>query len=89
MATGSDIRYAKSGGVHVAYQVIGDGPRDLLDRHDSLASHAVERFWGRVIKTTGDGRSELERRLAGLVDDGQAVGAERTSRRSPSTRIDR
>jgi class 3 adenylate cyclase len=30
MATGSDIRYAKSGGVHVAYQVIGDGPRDLV-----------------------------------------------------------
>jgi hypothetical protein len=22
--------YAKSGGVHIAYQVIGDGPRDLV-----------------------------------------------------------
>lgn len=30
MATGSEIRYAKSGGVHVAYQVIGDGPRNLV-----------------------------------------------------------
>jgi pimeloyl-ACP methyl ester carboxylesterase len=30
MATGSEIRYAKSGGVHVAYQAIGDGPRNLV-----------------------------------------------------------
>ena len=30
METGSEIRYAKSGGVHVAYQVIGDGPRNLV-----------------------------------------------------------
>jgi class 3 adenylate cyclase len=29
--------------------------RDLLDSHDALARHAVERFRGRVIKTTGDG----------------------------------
>jgi class 3 adenylate cyclase/pimeloyl-ACP methyl ester carboxylesterase len=29
--------------------------RDLLDRHDELARHTVERFRGRVIKTTGDG----------------------------------
>ena len=30
MAVGSDIRYAKSDGVHVAYQVVGDGPPDLV-----------------------------------------------------------
>lgn len=30
IATGSEIRYAKSGGVHVAYQLIGDGPRNLV-----------------------------------------------------------
>jgi class 3 adenylate cyclase len=29
--------------------------RDLLDSHDTLARHAVERFRGCVIKTTGDG----------------------------------
>jgi class 3 adenylate cyclase len=30
MAMGSEIRYAKSGGVHVAYQVLGAGPPDLV-----------------------------------------------------------
>ena len=25
-----DTKYAKSGGVHIAYQVIGDGPLDLV-----------------------------------------------------------
>ena len=29
--------------------------RDLLDRHDELARREVERFRGRVVKTTGDG----------------------------------
>src|SRR6478735_8153007 len=30
MADMSEIRYAKSGDLSVAYQVIGDGPRDLI-----------------------------------------------------------
>jgi class 3 adenylate cyclase len=29
--------------------------RDVLDRHDALARQAVDRFRGRVVKTTGDG----------------------------------
>jgi len=36
-------RYAKSGDVHIAYQVIGEGPRDLVCSFGS-ASH-VELIW--------------------------------------------
>ena len=28
--TGSEVRYANSGGVHIAYRVFGDGPLDLV-----------------------------------------------------------
>ena len=30
MTTPRETRYAKSGEVHVAYQIIGDGPLDLV-----------------------------------------------------------
>ena len=40
---GSDVHYAKSGGVHIAYRVFGDGPRDLVLIPGTL-SH-VELFW--------------------------------------------
>ena len=40
---GSDIKYAKSGDVHIAYRVFGDGPRDLVLIPGTL-SHA-EIYW--------------------------------------------
>jgi hypothetical protein len=40
---GSEIRYARSGEVHIAYRVFGDGPRDLVLIPSTL-SHA-ELFW--------------------------------------------
>ena len=40
---GSDVSYAKSGDVHIAYRVFGDGPRDLVLIPGTL-SHA-EIFW--------------------------------------------
>ena len=40
---GSDVTYAKSGDVHIAYRVFGDGPRDLVLIPGTL-SH-VELFW--------------------------------------------
>lgn len=40
---GSDVNYAKSGNVHIAYRVFGDGPRDLVLIPGTL-SHA-ELFW--------------------------------------------
>lgn len=40
---GSDVRYARSGNVHIAYRVFGDGPRDLLIVPGTL-SH-VELYW--------------------------------------------
>lgn len=40
---GSDVHYAKSGDVHIAYRVFGDGPRDLVLIPGTL-SH-VELFW--------------------------------------------
>src|SRR4026209_763536 len=40
---GSDVHYAKSGGVHIAYRVFGDGPRDLVLIPGTL-SHA-ELYW--------------------------------------------
>ena len=39
----ADIRYARSGDVHIAYQVIGDGPPDLVFVMGWL-SH-LEYFW--------------------------------------------
>jgi class 3 adenylate cyclase len=39
----SDIKYARSGDVHIAYRVFGDGPRDLVLVPGTL-SHA-ELFW--------------------------------------------
>jgi pimeloyl-ACP methyl ester carboxylesterase len=41
----SPIKYAKSGDVHLAYRVFGDGPRDLVLVPGTL-SH-VEHFWAR------------------------------------------
>ncbi|HXH82616.1 MAG TPA: adenylate/guanylate cyclase domain-containing protein [Candidatus Tectomicrobia bacterium] len=41
--TGSDVRYARSGDVHIAYRVFGNGPRDLVLIPGTL-SHA-EIFW--------------------------------------------
>src|SRR5262245_49358136 len=35
--------YAKSGDVHVAYQVVGDGPRDLV--YIASGTHHVELNW--------------------------------------------
>jgi len=40
---GSDIKYAKSGDVHIAYRVFGDGPRDLVLIPGTL-SHA-DLYW--------------------------------------------
>ena len=37
------IKYAKSGGVHIAYRVFGDGPRDIVLVPGTL-SH-VELYW--------------------------------------------
>lgn len=41
---GPKTRYAKNGEVHIAYRVIGDGPRDLILVPGTI-SH-VELFWG-------------------------------------------
>jgi len=30
MGSTSDVNYAKSGDVHIAYRVFGDGPRDFV-----------------------------------------------------------
>ena len=40
---GSEINYARSGDVHIAYRVFGDGPRDLVLIPGTL-SHA-ELYW--------------------------------------------
>src|SRR5438477_12144940 len=40
---GSEIKYARSGEVHIAYRVFGDGPRDLVLIPGTL-SH-VEIYW--------------------------------------------
>jgi pimeloyl-ACP methyl ester carboxylesterase len=40
---GSEVRYARSGDVHIAYRVFGDGPRDLVLIPGTL-SHA-ELYW--------------------------------------------
>src|SRR6266478_3100212 len=39
----NDIKYARSGDVHIAYRVFGDGPRDLVLIPGTL-SH-VELYW--------------------------------------------
>jgi len=39
----SDVKYARSGSVHIAYRIFGDGPRDLVLIPGTL-SH-VELFW--------------------------------------------
>jgi len=38
-----DIRYARSGDVSIAYQVIGDGPFDLLDEKVPASPSRSER----------------------------------------------
>ncbi len=50
-----EIRYARSGEVHIAYQVVGDGPVDMVRIHDWLSNlelqwelPAVERFLRRL-----------------------------------------
>src|SRR5215510_6538382 len=40
---GAEIRYAKSGGVHLAYRVFGNGPRDIV-LVPGTVSH-VELYW--------------------------------------------
>jgi hypothetical protein len=40
---GSEVRHARSGSVHLAYRVFGDGPRDLVVVPGTL-SH-VELYW--------------------------------------------
>ena len=40
---GSDIKYARSGDVHIAYRVFGDGPRDIV-LIPGTVSH-VELYW--------------------------------------------
>jgi hypothetical protein len=51
-------------------EVPGDLPlwRDLLDTHDELAGRLVERWGGRLVKTTGDGI------LASFDGPGRAIG---------------
>ena len=44
MQTTPKIRYAKTGGVHIAYQVIGDGPFDLVWVVPAYVSH-LELIW--------------------------------------------
>ena len=47
----ADIRYAKNGDVHIAYQVVGDGPLDLLELSNgtilSIDAIADEPHWRR------------------------------------------
>jgi pimeloyl-ACP methyl ester carboxylesterase len=43
MGSTSDVNYAKSGDVHIAYRVFGDGPRDFVLIPGTL-SH-VELYW--------------------------------------------
>ena len=43
MATIPETKYARSGDYHIAYQVVGDGPRDLLFMHGWI-SH-IEHMW--------------------------------------------
>ena len=38
-----ETRYAKSGDVHIAYQVVGDAPRDLALVPDWVSN--IEMFW--------------------------------------------
>jgi class 3 adenylate cyclase len=54
---------------------LGDrGWRDLLDTHDELAGRLVERWGGRLVKTTGDGI------LATFDGPGRAIGCAATLR---------
>jgi class 3 adenylate cyclase len=54
---------------------LGDrGWRDLLDTHDELAGRLVERWGGRLVKTTGDGI------LATFDGPGRAIGCAGTLR---------
>jgi hypothetical protein len=46
-------RQARSGEVSIAYQVVGEGPFDLIWRRE------LDRFGGREADTAGDGRAEL------------------------------
>ena len=48
-------RYAKSGEVHVAYHVFGDGPLDLPSTHDKSVRQQLARFRGKEVKSLGDG----------------------------------
>ena len=43
MTTTPETKYAKSGDVYIAYQVVGDGPRDLV-LVPPFVSH-VELYW--------------------------------------------
>jgi hypothetical protein len=47
---GSDVDYARSGDVHIAYRVFGEGPRDLVLIPGTL-SHA-EFFWDFPVNQT-------------------------------------
>jgi hypothetical protein len=38
-----EIRFAKSGDVHISYQVVGEGPVDLVRIHDWLSN--IELQW--------------------------------------------
>src|SRR5690348_5427166 len=43
LSMGTEVKYARSGEVHIAYRVFGDGPRDLVVVPGTL-SH-VELYW--------------------------------------------
>ena len=43
LGMGTEVKYARSGEVHIAYRVFGDGPRDLVLIPGTL-SHA-ELYW--------------------------------------------
>jgi pimeloyl-ACP methyl ester carboxylesterase len=68
-----DVEYARSGGVAIAYQVVGDGPQDVVwvrgDINDMLSSWERPEFVERMSKLTRFSRVLLfEKRGTGLSD---------------------
>jgi pimeloyl-ACP methyl ester carboxylesterase len=81
-ATIPEIRYAKSGDVHVAYQVIGDGPVDIVfvegfvtNRHIAWEEPSYRRFverlgsFARVIVFDKRGMGLSDRVQAGTLEE--------------------
>lgn len=68
-----ETRYAKSGEVHIAYQVIGDGPRDLVLSPGFISNldlHWEEPGYSRLLRTLGGSARVIhfDKRGTGLSD---------------------